>query len=325
MIMDEALVTPQSPPQVTTPVCVVTGASGFLGRPLLDALSALDQGLGRVVVIGRRCPPRWPEEAFLSTDLADEASVRSAIDRSAPSVVIHLAGKTPPATPAELYQANTIATALLLDALRAQGRQARVVLVGSAAELGPVPVDALPVGEDYPCHPNTPYGLSKWLATCAGLAAPPPLEVMIARVFNPIGPGTPESQALGRFAARFADPATTELNVGNLEARRDFVDVRDVARALIALARDGRAGRIYHVGTGTSHRVGDGLERLHRLSGQRVRVAVDPARAANAGPSDSRAEIGRIVEHTGWRPLISWEQSLEDLWNEARGQGFGCH
>jgi GDP-4-dehydro-6-deoxy-D-mannose reductase len=87
-----------------------------------------------------------------------------------------------------------------------------------------------------------------------------------------------------------------------------------VARALIALAVRGRPGLVYHVGTGRSRRVGDGLEHLIRLSGRDVVVEVDPARAARRGPVDSRADIRRIEAHTGWRPEISWEQSLADLW-----------
>lgn len=263
--MDEARMLERS----LVPVSLVTGASGFLGRPLLDALLGPDESRGRVVTVGRRRPPDWPAESFIQADLTNPESVRAAIEEAAPSIVFHLAGKTPPAPAPELYKANSMATALLLDALRERGRPVRVILTGSAAELGPVDESDLPVGEGHPCRPVTPYGVSKWLATCAGLAAQPPLEVMIARIFNPIGPGTPESQSLGRFAAQFSDPAVEELSVGCLDTRRDFVDVRDVARALIALAQHGRPGLVYHVGTGRSQRVGDGLEQLHRLSGGR--------------------------------------------------------
>lgn len=302
------------------PVCLVTGASGFLGRPLRDALLASEFARGRVVAVGRHRPSEWSSDDFIQADLTNLTSIRRAIEEAAPSVVFHLAGKTPPAPTSELYLANSVATALLLDVLRDRGQPVRVVLTGSAAELGPVEVEMLPVGEDFPCRPVTSYGLSKWLATCAGLAAPPPLEVMVARIFNPIGPGTPESQALGRFAVQFNDPAVETLSVGCLDTRRDFVDVRDVAQALLALARHGRPGLVYHVGTGVSQRVGDGLEQLQLLSGSRVRVTIDPVRAGSAGPGDSRADIRRIVDHTGWRPEIPWGQSIEDLWHEVRGR-----
>ena len=138
---------------------------------------------------------------------------------------------------------------------------------------------------------------------------------MVARVFNPIGPGTPPTQAFGRFADRLTDPDADPLNlvVGDLDARRDFIDVRDVARAMITLALHGNAGLAYNVGTGRSHAVGEGLERLIELSGRAVRVSVDPALKSRRGPADSRANIDRILTQTDWRPSISWEQSLETL------------
>jgi GDP-4-dehydro-6-deoxy-D-mannose reductase len=320
--MDEATAPATDPHDRARPVWLVTGANGFLGRHLLGALReerALEAE-AEVVAAGRRCPPGWPLARFIETDLVDPWSVAQALRAANPTVVLHLAGRTPPATPTEFYYANTVLTALLLDALRDRGKPVRVVMAGSAAELGPVPESALPVGEAWECRPADPYGLSKWLATSAGLAVGAPLEVMVARVFNPIGPGTPEQQSLGRFAMRLADPSVLDLTVGSLDARRDFVDVRDVARAFIAIALRGRAGLVYHVGTGKSHSVREGLQRLHEFSGCRARVTVDPKFAANAGPRESRADIGRIVEHTGWRPEIAWEQSLRDLWQAARTQ-----
>jgi len=302
------------------PGWMVTGGSGFLGRHLLDRL-AVDAPDGvEVVAIGRRQPEGRPTIRFVPVDLEDPAGVIRSVAEIAPSVVFHLAGRTPPASPDLLYRSNTMATVHLLDALRSSSRPARVVLVGSAAELGPVPVEDLPVAEDYPCHPGEAYGLSKLLATAAGLAARPPLEVIVARVFNPIGPGLPASQALGRFAGELAaGSGPIRLLVGDLEARRDFVDARDVAGALVAMADRARTGRVYHVGTGRSERVGDGLVRLIGLSGREVTVEVDPAFARGRGPMDSRADCRRIASEVGWSAVTSWETSLADLWAEAVG------
>ena len=296
---------------------LVTGGTGFLGRHLLRALAAGTGGGDEVVALGRCCPAGWDLRRFVAADLEQPDVVARAIAAVGPDVVIHAAGRTPPATPAEFERANLLATLHLLDALARTGRPVRVVLVGSAAELGPVNEIDLPVGEDHPCRPADAYAWSKCLATIAGLLARPPLEVVVARVFNAIGPGLPATQALGQFARRLLDPAPGPLLVGDLDARRDFVDVRDVARALVELAWSGRAGRVYHVGTGLSHRVGDGLERLIRRSGRSIEVRVDPARTLARGPGDSRADIRRIVANTAWRPAIGWEQSLDDLWDEA--------
>jgi GDP-4-dehydro-6-deoxy-D-mannose reductase len=303
-------------------VWLVTGATGFLGRHVLDALTArVERAAGpetNVVVLGRRQPDGWPADAFAAADLTEPNSLRAAIERIAPDLVVHTAGRTPPAGEDELYRANFWATIHLLGALRALNRPVRIVLSGSAAELGPVDAAALPVNESHACNPVNAYGRSKWLATQAGRSERLPLEVVVARVFNPIGPGTPPSQAFGRFADRLSEPGADPLDliVGDLDARRDFIDARDVARAMIALATRGQGGSVYNVGTGQSRRVGDGLNRLIQLSGRSVRVSVDPVLQSRRGPSDSRADITRIAAHTGWKPMFSWESSLQDLWDE---------
>jgi nucleoside-diphosphate-sugar epimerase len=304
-------------------VWLVTGATGFVGRHVLESIqrdtTTLPPSEGMVFVVGRRCPTAWPDDRFVATDLTEANEVRRAIEQIKPDFVIHTAGRTQPAPDEELYRANFWATIHLLAALRSTRRPARIVLSGSAAELGSVDPVYLPVDESHVGFPQNVYGRSKWLATSAGLAERAPLEVISARVFNPIGPGTPPSQAFGRFADRLTEPGSdpVDLKVGDLEARRDFVDVRDVARAFITLAHSGRAGLVYNVATGQSHRVGDGLDRLINLSGRAVRVSVDPELKSRPGPADSRAKIDRIVNQTGWQPTISWERSLEDLWREA--------
>jgi nucleoside-diphosphate-sugar epimerase len=304
-------------------VWLVTGATGFVGKHVLESLhggaTALPTSDDSVFVLGRRSPPAWPCDRFVAAELTDAGSVRRAVEQIKPDFVIHTAGRTQPASDEELYRANFWTTIHLLAALRSTRKPVRVVLSGSAAELGAVEPVNLPVDESHVGYPQGAYGRSKWLATSAGLAERAPLEVIVARVFNPIGPGTPTSQAFGRFADRLADSGSDpiDLQVGDLEARRDFIDVRDVARAMIALALSGRAGLVYNVGTGRSRRVGDGLDRLIELSGRAVRVSVDPALKSRSGPADSRASIDRIVNQTGWQPTISWERSLEDLWHEA--------
>src|SRR5262249_52012547 len=155
--------------------------------------------------------------------------------------------------------------------------------------------------------PVDAYGRSKWMATRSGLAERPPLEVMSARIFNPIGPGTPPTQALGAFAARLAQPGPDPLDmpVGQLDTRRDFIDVRDVASAMIALAIRGRPGHVYHVGTGVSRPVVDGLNLLIDWSRRAVIRREDPALLRRRGPSDSRAAIDRIRAETAWEPRFS--------------------
>jgi GDP-4-dehydro-6-deoxy-D-mannose reductase len=291
---------------------LVTGGSGFVGRHVLEA----SRRKASTVALGRRLPSGWPIEGFVACDLSDLDSLRSAVARIGPDVVIHAAGRTPPAATEVLYRENTRATVHLLEALRALDRPVRLVIVGSAAELGPVATADLPVGEDHLCRPIDAYGLSKWFSTKAALASQLPLEVVAARVFNPIGPGLPPTQAFGRFAQLLAHPGPDPLRftVGDLESRRDFVDVRDVADALLSLARLGWPGRVYHVGTGESRRIGEGLEHLIRLSGRCVELEQTASIQPERGSSDSRAANRQIRENTGWFPRIAFEQSITDLW-----------
>jgi GDP-4-dehydro-6-deoxy-D-mannose reductase len=302
---------------------LITGATGFVGGHVLQAIAADPGSQSReVVVLGRRRPDGFLDHSFIAADLEDSRAVDRAVRSIEPDYVIHTAGRTPPATDDALYRANLWGTVHLLAALRSLERPVRIVISGSAAELGPVDERHLPVSEHYIARPETAYGWSKWFATRAGQTARPPLEVMLARVFNPIGPGTPNSQAFGRFATLLSEPGhcPITLSVGELDTRRDFIDVRDVARSLIALAIHGQPGLVYHVGTGQSHSVRDGLDALIAMSGRTVRVESHPALVGRGGPADSRADITRIASHTGWRPETSWQDSLRDLWAGATAQ-----
>jgi nucleoside-diphosphate-sugar epimerase len=292
------------------PTWLVTGGSGFLGRHLLDRLEREPVDL---VAIGRR-PLGRPRVRWIKADLADRDGLARVLDDVAPATIVHLAGRTPPADPAALDLANRLATLNLLDTLVHLGRPTRLVVAGSAAELGPVPVEDLPVAESYLAQPDTDYGRSKLPATEAVLAVPSPIAAVVARVFNPIGPGIPSSQAFGRFAAMIADAQVDTIPTGDLTARRDFIDVRDVAEALLSLGQSQATG-LFHVGTGESRSVLEGLERLIALSGRQIQIVRDAS--PSRGPSDSRADISRISIETGWSPRIAFEQSLADLFAAA--------
>jgi nucleoside-diphosphate-sugar epimerase len=292
------------------PTWLVTGGSGFLGRHLLDRLESEPVD---VVALGRHPLDRRGAIRFVEGDLLDQRGLTVSLSWVVPDVVFHLAGKTPPADPEALDRSNRLATVVLVDALASLARPIRLIVAGSAAELGPVPVEELPVAESRPCRPDGDYGRSKLAATEVALAAPASITAIVARVFNPIGPGLPTSQALGRFASLIARGAE-RFSVGELSPRRDFIDARDAADAFVALARRGKGG-IYHLGTGESRSIAEGLEALIRLSGRAVMIEPDPSRSG--GPSDSRADIGRIRAETGWSPRIPFERSVADLWASA--------
>lgn len=284
---------------------LVTGGTGFLGRHVMARIGAHAGPDDRIVSAGRG-----------DLNLCDADITDRYLSDLQPDVVLHLAGLTPPAPSSTLYQANVIGTLHLLDGLKRLGRRTRVVLAGSAAELGPVPPESVPTAETYEPHPATPYGLSKHLATQAGLSMRSPLDVIGTRLFNITGPGAPAGQAFGRFAAELArapQGSTVTLNVGPLEPRRDFVDVRDAADALLRLATLGLPRTVYHVGTGESRSVVEGLARLIDLSSRDVRIQAAPT----THPDDSRADATRLRRDTGWEPRHSFERTIADLWRAA--------
>ena len=273
----------------------------------------------RIVVLGRRCPSGWPEERFLRVDLDDQEAIRGAIRSLAPDQVIHTAGRTPPATDDDLYRGNFWATIRLLNALRSLNRPVRVTLTGSAAELGAVPGAGLPVAESHPCNPIEAYGRSKWMATVAGLAEHPPLEVNVARDLNPIGPGLPPTQAFGEFFRSSFPPGPTRFSWSWAISTSGAISStsRDVARALVAVAL--RADRGWSTTSAPAGRLpcatGWRCWFERRASGQALHR---PQPRPPQGPPGFAPDISRISDHTGWTPTFKFEQSIHDLWNELR-------
>ncbi|MBU2287825.1 MAG: NAD-dependent epimerase/dehydratase family protein, partial [Gammaproteobacteria bacterium] len=220
-------------------------------------------------------------------------AVRQAVQAIAPDIVMHLAGSSSASSYAQLYQANVVFAANLMDAASSMDRAPRVLLVGSAAEYGAVPESQLPVTEDFHCRPNTVYGISKLAQTHhAAVAAARGLPVTVARLFNPIGEGMPESLALGSFAAQIARMGAEGgiLRTGDLDVVRDFIDVDVAAEALVEIAlRHHGGGEIVNVCTGQGRTLLELTQRLIAVSRLPVAHAHDSSRIGN---SSVRSFIG---------------------------------
>jgi nucleoside-diphosphate-sugar epimerase len=270
---------------------LVTGASGFIGRAVLQELQA--RGL-ETTAVSRTTRPAVAREAQRTLSSPDDAEeVRDLLLSVNPHVVVHLAGISVAPTYRELYDANVVFAANLLDASLAMAHKPRVLVAGSAAEYGPVPLAQQPVREELSCRPNTAYGASKLAQTSHALiASSRGLPVVIARLFNPIGPGMPKSLALGSFAHQIAQMGKRGgvLSTGDLDAVRDFMDVRLAARLLVDLSlKDSKGTEIVNVCTGEGRRLFDLTQRLIDISGVHVELQHDVSRRGN---SDVKAFVG---------------------------------
>ena len=302
---------------------LITGATGFAGSHLVDRLLA--EGHELYALYHRQTTHQaLRTDARLHSvegDLLDEASLQTAVSAARPDIIYHLAGQAYPArswdTPALTIAVNSGGTANLLQAAVKWGRP-RVVVVTSAEIYGQIDPDKLPLTEQTVPQPRHPYGVSKLAAgQLVNLYWERyQLPVVEARPFNHIGP----RQALGFVVPDFASQLAAiklgqqppTMSVGNLEAQRDFTDVRDVVRAYVLLAERGQPGQAYLICSGQPVSIHYLLTTLAELAGVAIDIAYDPARMR---PSDTPCLYGsyaRLQRDTGWQPQIHLRQSLAD-------------
>ncbi len=301
------------------PTALITGIGGFVGGHLADRARAAGF---EVVGLDAR--------SARSIDLLRYDELRAFVGEVRPGVVFHLAGALRAHDFRALYEVNVVGSANLFEALVEAKVSPRVVVASSSAVYGnPVSDDRLT--ESSELRPITHYGASKVSqeAVARRYFHGAGLDVVIARSFNIIGPGQPSSLAAGAFAEQVAKAersAERTLRVGDLSGSRDFVDVRDVAQALVALARAGRGGETYNVSSGRATPLRRCVDELMRLSRVPLVLAYDESRAR---ANDTRAQVGdstRITQDTGWAPEVGFERSIEDLldsWRHMVAQAAG--
>jgi len=314
--------------QLTTSLAspvLITGATGFAGGHLLESLASTYE----VVGWGRSRPPSALADLaqWQAVDLLDRTRVRNTIAGLRPGSVFHLAGAPQVAESwrdsVKPLAGNVLATAHLLDAIRREGLKCRVLVTASAAVYAP---SDTPIRETDTLAPGNPYALSKLAQEQLTMRAfaDEGLDVVTVRPFNHTGPRQPPAFVAPSMARQLAliergliEPV---LHVGNLDARRDFSDVRDVVRAYIGLMERGAAGEIYNVGSGSGRTIQSLLDALIARSRVSVRVEIDQARLRPSETSALVADTTRLREQTGWQPRVSFEQMLDDLLDYWRAE-----
>lgn len=305
----------------------ITGATGFAGSHLVDRLLAANHQLFVLVHddTSHQTLPDRDDIEQISGDLLDLGSLKKAVTKAKPDVIYHLAGQASPSeswrNPTLTMAVNVGGTANLLEAALAFGKP-RVIIVTSADIYGNVKKDQLPLTEESPAQPRHPYGVSKM---AAGQLAPLywqryELPVIEARPFNHVGP----RQGLGFVVPDFASQLAAiklgfkqpVMSVGNLEAERDFTDVRDVVDAYIALSEKGHPGEAYLICSGKAVSIYSILQTMIDITQIDVQVTFDPNRMR---PSETPCLFGsyaKIEDQAAWHPQIPLQQSLADALGE---------
>lgn len=292
---------------------LITGAGGFVGPHLAHDLQA--DGAD-VTGLDLRTGP----------DLLDAVGWRQTIEEKRPDVVFHLAGWSDVGgswqRPVETFQVNALGTLSVIEAAVA-AKTERVVLISSADVYGPVPVREQPITEEHRPAPHSPYGVSKEAAEALALRAhrAQELGVVIVRPFNHIGPGQSPRFVAPAFAMQIAAAEETgggAILHGDLSARRDMTDVRDVVRAYRLLARHGDPGEIYNVCGGNAIAMADLLDGLIELATVPVTTSVDPGRLRPVELPVLEGSHAKLTRATGWEPQIPLGQTLSDILDDAR-------
>jgi len=316
------------------PRALVTGITGFAGSHLAEYLLSRND----VEVFGT---VRWRSrteniDAFrdrvrlVECDLSDATSVDSVIRDVRPDLIFHLAAQSFVPTswlaPAETLMNNILGELNLFEAVRRAGIDPLIQIACSSEEYGLVYEDEVPINEQNPLRPQSPYAVSKIAQDFLGYQyfRSYGLRIVRTRTFNHTGPRRGEVFATSNFAKQIAEIehglAEPVLKVGNLEARRDFTDVRDVVRAYWLALERGEPGEVYVIASGRAYRISEVANMLLSMSNTEIRIEQDPSRMR---PSDVPILLGdatKFRRRTGWEPVIPFEKTLADLLDYWRGK-----
>ena len=307
---------------------LITGANGFVGSWLMRALRTT-YAEENLVPVGSLDEV----QTTLNIDVRDADGVRSLVRLVRPDVVVHLAAvsNVPTSTSHKrmTWDVNMTGTMNLAEAVLDYVPSCRFIFISSSEVYGKsLNLSAVPVDENTMLDPLNPYASAKAAADLLlGQMAHSGFSTIRMRPFNHIGPDQSEIFALSSFAAQIAlieeGMVPPVIRVGNLESKRDFLDVRDVVRAYMMVIdpnRDIAPGSIFNLASGVSHVMRDALDGLIGRARCRVSIEVDLGRMRPSEIPAARGDASKAHRELGWAPTISWDQTLDDIlaWQRAR-------
>ena len=312
---------------------LITGITGFAGSHLADFILSNHP---HVEVFGL---VRWRSRMenivhledkirLLEGDVKDSVSLRPCLEACKPDRIFHLAAQSfVPASwkcPGETFAINTIGQINLFEALLALKLSPRIQVAGSSEEYGFVYSNEIPMKETNPLRPMSPYAVSKVAQDLLGYQYFKSYGMRIVRTrgFNHTGPRRGEVFVTSTFAKQIAEIEKKKrkpvIHVGNLEAKRDFTDVRDIVRAYWLSLEKGEPGEVYNIGSEITYSIQEVLDLLLSLTRVKVKIEEDPQRLRPSDVPVLLSDCAKFREKTGWKPKIPFKQTLVDLLNYWR-------
>ncbi|OQX86058.1 MAG: GDP-mannose 4,6-dehydratase [Candidatus Latescibacteria bacterium 4484_7] len=306
---------------------LITGITGFAGSHLADYLLQRSEvelyGIIRWRSRTENIKHIWDRLKLLECDLRDASSTRDVIEEIKPDYIFHLAAQSFVPTswkaPSASMVTNIIGELNVFEAIRKLNLKSRIQIACSSEEYGLVKPDEIPIKETNPLRPLSPYGVSKVGQDMLGYQyfMSYKMDIVRTRAFNHTGPRRPPLFVCSDFAKQLVDiergVREPVMRVGNLEAKRDFTDVRDIVRGYWLALEKGKGGEVYNISSGRSWKIKDVLDMLAKLSGVDVKIEEDPARLRPSDVPNLEGDNTKFVKATGWKPEIPFEQTLSDL------------
>lgn len=311
---------------------LIIGAGGFVGGYLAECL----QDEFDMEVHATKLPATQTQEdlSFLGErvyelDILNKSDIVELLYAVRPDYIFHLAAQSSVSVawknPTLTIDVNIKGSVNVMDAVRELYYKPRVLLVGSGEEYGHILEGETPISEDTKLRPGNIYAATKVCQNMIGsiYSRAYDMELMLIRAFNHVGPKQSPIFVMSDFCKQVADIEKGKkepvMYVGNLAAKRDFTDVRDVVRAYGLLALKGRAGETYNVGSGNAIEIRKMLDMIIGMSTKNIEVRVDPNKIRPVDVPVIEADISKIKSETGWEPRIPLGQTIKeilDYWRE---------
>lgn len=308
---------------------LVIGGGGFVGSYLVNHLHD-DLGYEVAVTKTNKESLELENATVYDCDILDRAQIDDVLKRVRPDYIFHLAAQSSVAyswkNPSLTIDVNVKGGVNVLDAVRDLDYKPRTLLIGSGEEYGHIEEGECPIKETNLLRPGNIYAATKSCQNMLGriYSEAYDMDVMMIRAFNHIGPNQVPMFVVADFCKQVSEIEKGKkepvMYVGNLSAKRDFTDVRDVVRAYGLLVKEGKRGETYNVGTGHAIAIQDILDQIISMSKCKIEVKVDPERLRPVDVPIIEPDVTKIYECTGWEPKISLAQTLEetlDYWRNS--------